>query len=346
MNIKPLNLTNIKPLNIQNNQRKILSTPAYDMFVRSTPAFKGDEENSSFAKWADKTNFLKESFPNIITNRDNILGSGYSHSTYVIPGNDEYILRGPNYKSVERNLNQFDFSTAKFNETEDKNLKINIGQSVGNVIVETDSGIPMAFQVLKKQEGTSYGIPHYTAISDEITGEVREGELPYEAPERKEKYAKSLETAANMPLEAYSQLISDLEEASKAGYQFDHLNSNNFLLDTKNNRFNLIDMDKKNGEVNYGNILYALTNINYFPTYTSKSPFGEVSGKEIEKAIDNTIQIIDKFTTAMKENDVKFDKDNTTFEFNEFLRSYPMSYIVRSYDTDKKWEYFEQKGIA
>lgn len=341
--LHPISLANITPNKNIQRQTNPLSTPAYDTFVRSTPAFKSNnEQKSSFTDWAVKTHFTQTELPRILLNKDYVIGSGYNHSTYKIPENDKYILRGPNYGIVKQFASQLDYADAKLVESEDKNLKINIGQRVADLMVKTNSGIFMVFEVLKKQEGNVLGVPPYSAISNEESGELRLNELNYEAQERKEQYAKSLEDVAKMPVEAYSQLISDLQEAAKAGYKFDHLNSNNILVDTKNKKFNLINMDKTKGDVNYGNVLYALTNINYFNTYASKSPLGQSTQREIKEAVNNTVDIIHKFMIAMKQNGVKFDKDSMSFEFHKLLRSYPMSCIAESNNINDKWAYFER----
>ena len=142
-----------------------------DVFVRSAnTSFKGNTPNNeSFADWATRTDYIHRDFPHtFFTTGDNIIGSGFSHTTYKIPGTDKYILRGPNDKTVKAFARDLDFSQTTLQDIEDKNLKINIGQAVGLITAKTRIGIPMFFDILQKQEGKSLGVPPYSALSDEF----------------------------------------------------------------------------------------------------------------------------------------------------------------------------------
>ena len=297
----------------------------------------------SFSEWADKTDFVKALMPSILLNADKYkIGSGFSHTTYKIPGNDNYILRTIN----STNIRDLDLFSGTMMDTEDKNLKINIGQKVADIMFKTNSGLPVFMEVLKKQEGTPIGVTNPRTLYNEYTGELREGAVPYEAPERKEQYSASLKKLANMPLRTYEKLINDIKTASEAGYTFDHYNSNNLLLDEKKERINLIDMEPSKVDVNYGNVLYALTNIQYFPTYASKTDSNPTPKHDVEKAIENTIAITQKFMLAMKTQNVKFSGANSSVEFNEFLRSYPIARYIGEYSSSKAYEYFKSHGVG
>ena len=342
-----INFNTIKPFNNISfgNLKKEPKIPntglTSDVFIRTSKS----EENStnSFINWAKETDFVQSTLPQILQNPDNILGKGFSHTTYIIPENNDYILRSSNNENFEK----IDYSKTKIIDKEDKNLKINIGQKVADIELSTDDNneIPRRIEVLKKQNGKSVGVPPSQVLYDENTGKLRDGEIEYENYSRKEKYAQSLNSLAKLPVEAFEKLISDVTEASEAGYSFDYLNSNNLLVDEENQAINLIDMDKSKMGVSYGNVLYALTNIDYFDTYTSRY-LNPVSNEEIQNAIMNTMNITQKYIQAMKNQNVKFDKYNQSIEFNSFVGSLPMSYLCKTMDTDKKWEYFEQQGVA
>ena len=344
INITPVRFAGINNVFAQQPPKVKQTGLTSDVFVRSAaPAFNGDK-NESFVQWAKRTDYLTRELPQNLFSDMNIIGSGFNHTAYKITDNDKYILRGPNEQFIKRYAKEIDYSQTTMTETEDKNLKINIGQPVASIVLKTKSGIPMAFfDVLKKQEGTSLGVPPYSALSNDF-GELREGAVSYEADSRKEKYSQSLKKVANMPIESYKTLIDEVEEAAKAGYTFDYLNSNNILVDDKNKRFNLIDMEKSRQGVNYGNILYALTNYCYYPTYTSNSFSNKVSSAEKDDATDNTIKIIQKFMVAMQQKGVKFDKQNKSCEFNELLNSKPMT-LLNSFSPNK-WEFFEKNEVA
>ena len=310
--------------------------------LRAIDKKKIDTSEMSFAQWAQKNEFLNATLPSLLLNADEYkIGSGFSHKAYKIPENDNYILRTSN--SI--NVNDIDITSGEIIDMEDEDLKINIGQQVANIKLQTKTGHPVFFEVLKKQEGTPIGVTNPRALYDEITGELRPGALPYEAPERKEQYAASLEKLADLPLESYENLINDIQAAFNAGYRLDHFNSNNLLLDEKNKEINLIDMERATGELNYGNILYALTNIQYFKTFISGYP-NKVPDCQIGKAINETITIVQKFMLAMKMQGVKFSHINSSLEFQDLLSSYPLAMLAGGFGKDKVYEYFKMNGVA
>ncbi len=344
LNINPIKF--ISTNNIQNKYPKKQIGLKSDTFVRSSNnvSFKGCEsaDNNSFIKWAQETDFIKTQLPEILTNPNYKLGSGFSHSAYIIPGNKDYILRTPNMK-VQKNYN---FENADIKDTEDKDLNVNIGQEVASIEIPIEDGFPLHIQVLKKQNGKAIGVPPFQAISIEETGSLRKGELPYEALERKAQYASTIHEVAKLPVEAYEKLIDDIRAAEKAGYYFDHLNSNNLLIDEEKGSINLIDMDKNKLPANLGNVLYALTNINYFSTFSSQYDSCPMSNEEIGTAIKDTLQITDKFVQAMKNKGEKFNRDECSYEFFNFINSMPFSFYCHTGDYNMKWEVLEQKGVA
>ena len=347
--ISPINLTNIFKVSQNNHPQQRISMAGIpnDEFVRSTPVDETPVENkedvNEFTKWADKTQFVLKELPSILMNPEaHTLGTGFSHTTYEIPDNNDYILRAPNgftYSDV-------DYCRTQIRDVMDRNLKINVGQPVAELELRTHNNIPMFLEVLRKQEGESVGVPPASTIYDEETGMIRDGVLPYEAPERKAKYAQSLSKLANLPVETYEKLISDIKAAADAGYIFDHLNSNNLLLDEKNNSINIIDMDKGKMKPDFGNVLYALTNISYFKTYASGNGGEKMNPDDVQKAIDNTIAITQKFIMAMGKQNVKFNGPNSSMEFYNLLHSYPMAWMVQSYDAAKVYELFVSNGVG
>ncbi len=349
VSISPINFTNVFRIsqNNQPQQRISMAGIPNDEFVRSTTPIDAapiqEEVVNEFTSWADKTEFVLKELPSILMNPEaHVMGTGFSHTTYEIPNNKDYILRTPNcftYSDV-------DYEKSKINDIMDRNLKINVGQPVAEIELRTHKNIPMFIEVLRKQEGESIGVPPASTIYDEETGKIRPGVLPYEAPERKAKYAESLVKLAVLPVESYEKLISYIKEAADAGYIFDHLNSNNLLLDEKNKSINIIDMDKGKMKPDFGNVLYALTNINYFKTYAGSNGGQETNQDDIEAAIDNTIAITHKFILAMQKQKVKFNGPNSSMEFHNLLHSYPMACMVKDFDASKVYKLFETNGVG
>lgn len=344
LNINPVNF--VKFNNFYKTQPKITSGLASDVFVRSANniSFKGEKEtnSSSFIEWAKQTGFVQKQLSEILSNPDCKLGSGFSHSAYIIPDNEEYILRMPNIKVPL----EYDYSKASLKDTEDKNLKVNIGQEVASIEVPTKEGFPMVVEVLRKQSGDSIGVPPSQAVFVEETGALREGELSYEASERKEHYASTIHKVAQLPVESYEKLITDIREAEKAGYRFDHLNSNNLLVDEENESINLIDMDKSRVPANLGNVLYALTNICYFSTFSSKYDESPMSDDEIMTAIKDTMDITDKFIQAMQNKGEKFNRNECSYEFFNLMSSLPFCFYCKTGDDNAKWNVLADKGVV
>ena len=344
LNINPIKFVSFN--NIQNKYPQKQIGLKSDTFVRSSNnvSFKGCESanNNSFIKWAQETDFIKTQLPEILANPKYKLGSGFSHSAYMIPGNEAYILRTPNTK-VQKDYN---FKNADIKDTEDKDLNVNIGQEVASIEVPTDEGISIQIQVLKKQTGKPIGVPPSQAVYIEDTDILRDGEIPYEARERKEQYASTIHTVAQLPVETYEKLIDDIRAAEKAGYCFDHLNSNNLLIDEEKGSINLIDMDKNKLPANLGNVLYALTNINYFSTFRSQYDSCPMGNEEISKAFEDTVKIIDKFIQAMKNKGEKFNRDECSYEFFNLINSIPFSFYCKAFDENQKWQVLEAKGVV
>ncbi len=320
-----------------------------------SPAFKGDISGDTFEKKPQESSTIQDiikalggensigsSIKKIIKNPNNQLGKGFSHSAYIIPGNDDYILRINNYAA-----NNLDFENFELRDTEDKNLKVNIGQEVARIYTtgKQNSYGPI-IEVLRKQNGKSLGIAPSQAIYEEDSGKLRLGETSYSAAERKKYYADTIHMTAQMPTEAYENLIETYKQASEAGYTFDHLNSNNILIDEKNQTINTIDWDKSSRGADYGNLLYALTNCYYFSTYVSNYDESQVSDKEAAQALKDTLAIIDKFTKAMQNKNVKFDRENYSYEFLQFLSSTPCAYFCKSFNDREKWQKFYDMGIV
>lgn len=316
-----------------------------DVFVKSKDPIKDEnitpKENSDFAKWA-KEYELEKNIESILNNEDNILGSGFTHTAYSIPDCDDYILRKFNSNDIS-NINP---DEVKIEEIDDRGLKVNIGQMVGKLELPNSNGEVYSVEVLRKQKGKPIGNPPVAVIYVPETDILKDGEKVYEAKERQDNYIKYIEKLADLPVSSYEKLISDYEQVANAGYFFDHLNSNNLFYDEENQAINFIDMEDSKRKPNYGNLLYALTNIYYFDTY--KSPFSErvVSDEETFKAIQNTVTITNKFIEAMRNQGVKFDREEQSMEFCDFLSSMPVTFLCRTTDIDQKWEYLKAQGVA
>lgn len=325
---------------IQNNGniKKPLS-----LTFRGTDTFEREKkpEKSSFTKWAEDTNFLQKGLKETFQNEENIIGKGYFNIAYKIPNNKDYVLRKPNYLGSD-----FDYENASIEE-KDQKLAINIGQPVAKIKMKSNDyhGIVCNVEVLRKQNGKSVGNPPSSVIYNEYTGELKEGEKPYEDISRKEQYAKSLHQLKELPVSAYEDLINVIQEAQKNGYSLDYQNSNNLLLDVENKSINPIDMFyEKLPQIDYGGLLYMLTNIGYFSTYSSSSGDNTMTNEKIKQAVEDTLVIVDKYTKAMINKGVKIK--GLSPQFTEFLNSVPCAAFCRCFSLEDKLKKFKELGIC
>ena len=165
---------------------------------------------------------------------------------------------------------------------------------------------------------------------------------------RKEKYARTIHEVAQLPIEAYEDLLVTYTKACDAGYSLDHLNSNNLLVDAKNGSINMIDMDKHIGgsvSPNYSNLLYSLSNVSYFSTYNSQ--YGDPVGEDKKhQALEDSVEIISKFMQAMQNTGLKFDRNMNSYEFGlTFLKSLPAMFYCQSFDDNAFWQKADAMGI-
>ena len=350
LNISPINFTRITN-NFAKANQPIKQGLAQDFFVKNTNnvSFKGNEvqvEKSDFVKWAEKTDFINTQLIDIIRNPENVIGSGFVHTAYLIPQNEEYVLR------VESDALPYidckNINKAKVEDAEDKDLDINIGQTVANIVLKNDWDEPYTvINVLKKQTGESVGVQPAETLSKDGWGVEEYGVLPYYDITRKEKYARTIHQVAELPIESYEKLIKDFQTASEKGFHFDHLNSNNLLVDAENQSVNFIDMEKGSEPVkpSYSNLLYSLTNIQYYETYTSRY-YNDRTDEQKEAALKDTVQIINKFLQAMENTGAKFNRNDHSYEFTiSFANSVPCA-MSAAYGLNGFFEYAATRGLV
>ena len=332
--INSINFLGIIKPEFQNAGHVHLKTGPNDTFTKS----KTQDCDNAFIKWAYDTNFMPQGLAEALKD-ENKLGSGFTNAVYEIPSNPDYVLRVRNFNISD----DIDFNNYTLVNCEDKKLKGNFGQCVARII-PSEVQYPI-FEILKKQKGITNSNPPSSVVYHE-DGSIREGELPYEARERKEHYAKCLNILANMPQEAYDRLIDELGELDGASYRFDYYNPNNFLLDNEDAKINIIDIDKTaSGFKNdLGNILWALSGIGYFDTYMSDYDGAKMDDAAREEAIKNTITIIDKYTQALKNKGAKYSREGYEFT-TKLLSSLPFSFYLRSVNNEQKMQKLQEMGV-
>ena len=328
------NIQKITPLK-QNYITKPSFRGSDDAFISTE---KAPSEYEKFTNWA-KENKFQEKIKDALLNEENILGNGFSNTVYQIPDCKEYVLRIGNSskKEAEKLIKNTDIEIVN---NGDKNLRGNYGQRIAEIKLK-DSFITI--EVLKKQEGKTYGVPP-TAVIYEENGDLRAGEVPYEDISRKQQYEKSLAAIAKYPVSSYEKLIEDVLRAQRAGYAFDFENANNFMYDDKTQSINMIDLIQRGTPFKneLGNILWSLVCTDYAGTYFSNNN-NDISDERKNEALKNNIEIIEKFTIAMKNKGVKFDYMNE--RLHRLVGSMPMMAWARSLDRETIWGKLEHLGI-
>ncbi len=354
-----LNVSRANFTKIANNftAKKILMNKglATDVFVRNSApiSFKGIESPKStnaFFEWAKETDFINTQLDDVLSNPENVLGAGFHHTAYKIPNNDDFVLR-VSTNDMKYSFQRQNIPNAKI-KAKSADLDINVGQEVARILVPGQYGDAewqcTCIEVLKKQDGESIGVlPPELLVEGEYNSTTKAGVDPYEHISRKQHYAKTIHKVAELPVESYEKLLSDFTRACAYGFSFDEHNSNNLLVDSNKQAINLIDMDRSSSnptKPNYGDLLYALTNVQYYSTYTSFYA-DDVSPEQKQQATDDTMQIIDKFMQAMKNNGLKFDKNSVTCSFFDLMRSTP-SVKLCGYGMDGFFAKATQMGIC
>lgn len=188
-------------------QNNIFYMPAKISF-KSNPSYK------DFTDWIEKKgiNFsdseeISELIIKSITNK-NLIGYGTSQSAYMLDGNRDFIIKIPTNNP----------KTGPVKIIEDEFPSINLGQTIAKV---------GNMKICKRQEGIESGIPYSKKIDYGVN--------------LKQIYLDHLYRLEKMPQSAYDDLAKTFSELNKKEKFFDCYNPNNILVDTKNQKFNLVD---------------------------------------------------------------------------------------------------------
>ncbi len=323
-----------------NNDKKYSTKPLdYDTFVKSKNQVSKicNVTENEFINWANSVDFVNTILKDSICDK-NLIGKGFSHSVYKISSNDDYLIRVSN-NALKDELTGDGFEII---DAEDRNLKGNFGQCVAKLVNQDLQ--KRTIEVMLKQNGIANGNPPPSTIYYE-SGELKPNEVPYEDYERKYHFAKCIEILANMPQETFDKLVEELDIAGYAGYKFDYYNPNNFLLDENGNIISIIDLEYTGHKFNndYGNALYALCSFSYLPTFLSSMDNSPVDGEMINDTMRNLIQVIDKYTQALKNNNKCYTMESRGFV--EILNSIPMMFYLKERDSDKMLEKLREMGV-
>lgn len=159
--------------------------------------------------------------------KENHLGHGGNAEVYAIPGVEQYVIK------VANSINSGHEVMGEIEDLADIFPEHNFGQAIARV-----SGEPIYF--LKKQFGIPAGVPY---------GEIRRAKG--EAADR--MYEEHLRRTAAMPQSAYDELLRDLMIINERDCKFDPSKASNVLVDFENERFNVLDIERRRKDSEYTN---------------------------------------------------------------------------------------------
>lgn len=162
---------------------------------------------------------------------------------------------------------------------------MNVGQAIAN--------LGPKIQILRVQKGSPAGAKFGM---HKLTPEEQQKELVV--------YAQKIIDAANIPQEAYNQLLQNIIQLNKKGYNIDPSKPGNLLIDPDKG-FNLVDVIKSNGQPdNAGYIIVMLMN-NYY--------FNKISSPETQQAART---IIKKVEIASQLTGLPLEKDQSSTRYS------------------------------
>ena len=325
MRINPISLNSLKPISINTNSSRVLNTrSSNDIFLKTT-SFSGAKDDKSFEefkKWADETDFLSKAVE-IVEKTGDILGSGYEGTTYSIPNNERWVIKEYKRSSVIPDP----IKKPEIHKIKDISPDLNIGQFVASVKIPVNNRMSHHMYILKKQTGRSYGVPHAAnKIVNDSTAKM---------------HIDSLKTMAKMPMTTYETLIDDIRYVTKRGYKFDTDNPYNFMVDTKKQRINFVDIADKledKDTTQYGDVLFALLDSDFAQSFKES----DRPKQEKDDARIYSYRICSKFLSAMIRKHATFSYSKN---FTKVFVSEPFEKTLGTSLPDKKIEKLKELGL-
>jgi DNA ligase-1 len=142
------------------------------------------------------------------------IGRGGNAEVFDIPGTD-FVLRVQNQWGAHTNTSPEFYPPIAVPDP----IPFNVGQPVAQVAKNA--------WILYRQQGRPAGA----------------SSLNKEPSVRLHYYKERLREAAEMPQSSYDQLMQEIQELHRLGYQIDPSKSSNLLIDAENQRFNIVDVN-------------------------------------------------------------------------------------------------------
>lgn len=312
----------------KNTSRRNNFTLPNDTFTRTVSfsgkeaAMKDSQSYDNFKKWAEETDFLSRA-NDIVQRTGKILGRGFEGTTYEIPDTDNWVIK--EYKRC--NLIESDTKEPEIFEIDDIAPELNIGQTIARIHVPAgNSRYCHLYYIMKRQKGDNYGVSYTETDSiDKYTTA---------------KHLKSLKIAAELPQTSFDKCVRDTEYITKRGYLIDYINPNNLMIDTDKQQINFIDInDKLNRTSNqHAEVLFSILDSQFGSNFRANAEASKEKA-EAEKAAKT---IVDKYFTAMKNNNAKFSGDF----IHVLLESHLLDGNVKGDTIEEKLEYLRENNLV
>jgi len=160
------------------------------------------------------------------TKKENLLGEGRKSKVYSINGIDDYVIK------ISKNPSYNLFSKPKpFNKVENDLYGFNFGQAIA------DNGEGISIHM--RTQGKEYGIKNWAACFNRKKYPTTE--------EVNDFINKDMAQLSEFPQSSFDDLVKKVSFIhNTTDYKFDFYNPNNFLIDYKNKKINIVNISKIN----------------------------------------------------------------------------------------------------
>lgn len=243
-------------------------------------------------------------FIKLVAKEENKIGEGREAKVYSIPQMEDYILR------IKKNVSTGFFSLpSKLKPAKNYFYGLNFGQPVA------DNGKGITINIRAK--GKQYSIPNWANC---VQGKA------YPSEGSVKTFIKhDMALLSEFPQESYDEFIKKLSFIQNATpHSFDFINPNNFIIDYKNKKINIVDTAFKS-EKNPLNDYYENNFYRIATTLCDENTLYWADGKTCKKADTYTRKILKKCFTAV----------------NKYENSYPRLKWKETHNTSKLTLLFE-----
>ena len=243
-----------------------------------------------------------------------------SEKVFKLDGTDNWVLK----QYTNSQIVPASHKKASVVQVRDNAPEMNLGQSIAKVEIPVNPQYSSLYFVQKNQKGHIIGVEE-----DRVNNPVKSN---------RSAHIRSLYEVANMPQEAFNQLIVDIREVAKKGYDINAKDQKSIKVDPYQKKFLLSNVsdfggfngfnapkDLKHSGEQYGDVLYTLVGGKYAIKYSKEKEFKS----ENDPARMLTNKIFHKYILAMSNNGCQFQKSEN---FDSLMKSNLFDNVLESRD--------------